>query len=191
MTPGRLRVVSVLAIVAVHGVALLAWTQSWVAVTLADGPQLVALGDAAAPALPALALAGIALAGALTIAGVFFRFVLGLLQVLLGATITITSVLAATDPIAAASASIGEATGLDGTETLQSLVVLATTTAWPWLAAAAGAVGVVLGAFVVVTARRWPESGRKYRAVSLQRAESTTPRVDDWDAISDGRDPTG
>lgn len=190
MNPRRLRIVSVLAIAAMHGAAMLAWTQPWIAVRLAEGQDLAVGGDVAAPALPALALAGLALAGALTIAGPFFRVVLGVLQALIGVTQVITSVLSVADPVAASSAAIGEATGLSGAESLRELVAATSITAWPWVAVVAGGVGVLLGALVLVTFRRWPESARRYRAVGLERAERDTAPSDDWDTLSDGRDPT-
>lgn len=190
MTPRRLRVVSVLAIAAIHGVALLAWTQPWFDVRLAEGQQLTVAGDVAAPALPALALAGLALAGALTIAGPFFRIALGVLQTLLAATVVITSVMAVGDPVSAASAAIGEATGLSGDDTLRQLVASASTSVWPWVAIAAGVIGALLGIAVLLTWRRWPESSRKYRGAVLEPADDQPARPDDWDTLSDGRDPT-
>jgi hypothetical protein len=190
VTARRLRTGSVLAIAALHGLALLAWTQPWVDVHLAEGQQLQAGGDVAAPALPALALAGLALAGALTIAGPFFRIVLGALQTVIGTTVAVTSAFAVTDPVAAAAAVIGEATGLSGDDSLRELVASTTISPWPWVAIAAGVVSVLLGIVVLLSWRRWPTASRKYRAVAFESADDASSRPDDWDALSDGRDPT-
>lgn len=196
---------------------LLAWTQTWVIVTLAadevGGARVVVGGDIAAGGLAALALAGLALVGALSIAGPVFRVVLGALQALIGATVVLTSALAIGAPAGAASRAITDATGVSGDASVQGLVESATLTAWPYFAAAVGAVSFGIGIAIIATVRRWPVATRKYQAARFTGADGapadartfdgsadpgTGPgsparepdAIGDWDALSDGADPT-
>jgi len=189
MSAARLKLLSLLAGAAFAGLTLLAWTQTWFEIVLTDGKSLSVTGEVAAPALTALALTGLVLVGSLSIAGPFFRVVLGSLQTLLGITVALSSVLAIVDPIGASGAAISEATGVAGVQRVDQ-VTSSATTVWPWLALLAGALLIASGIFVVATSKRWPGSSRKYSAVRLAPADGTRSSVDDWDALSDGADPT-
>lgn len=189
MTPRRLKLALLLAGVALSGVVFLGWTQEWFAVALIDGPTLSVAGDVAAPALSTLALTCLVLIGALSIAGPFFRVVLGVLQVLLGATMLLSGVLALSDPVQASAASISDATGIAGAAPVAALVSAVAVSPWPWLSTAAAALVALTGVAVVVTGRRWPGSSRKYSPVRLEPAAERSA-VDDWDSLSDGGDPT-
>ena len=189
MTPRRLKLGILVAGLALSGLVFLSWTQAWLAVALIDGPTLSVAGDVAAPALTTLALTCLVLNGALSIAGPFFRIVLGVLEGLLGVTVVLSGVLALANPVASSAAAISDATGVAGAEPIAALVAGVTVTAWPWVATISGALLVALGAMVVATATRWPGSGRKYSAVRLADPENRDA-VDDWDALSEGTDPT-
>lgn len=188
----RVRTLALLLPVVAASAAFLAWSQVWVTVVLADGRTVDAAGDAAAPAVPPFALAALALVGALALAGPVFRVVLGLLQALLGLGIAVSGGLALADPLAAAVASITEATGVEGLAGIRPLVESATTSLWPVVAIVAGAAAVVIGIGIALTASRWPQRTRRYDTVRL--APSGEPgrvdRLDAWDALSDGDDPT-
>lgn len=188
----RVRTLALLLPVVAASAAFLAWSQVWVTVVLADGRTVDAAGDAAAPAVPPFALAALALVGALALAGPVFRIVLGLLQALLGLGIAVSGGLALADPLAAAVASITEATGVEGLAGIRPLVESATTSLWPVVAIVAGAAAVVIGIGIALTASRWPQRTRRYDTVRL--APSGEPgrvdRLDAWDALSDGDDPT-
>ncbi|GAB3131515.1 Trp biosynthesis-associated membrane protein [Marisediminicola antarctica] len=222
MSSRRLKSTILLAGVVANALILLAWTQTWVIVTLtADelgGAPVIVGGDIAAGGLSALALAGLALVGALSIAGPVFRVVLGALQSLIGATVALTSVVAIGDPAGAASRAITDSTGISGASSVQNLVESATLNAWPWFAAAVGVISVAIGVAIIATVRRWPAATRKYQAARLTGADGSTVDVDtlgagtldgaagpdsvpgaavrepdaigDWDALSDGADPT-
>jgi hypothetical protein len=185
----RLKLVLLLSGLLLSALVFAGWTQEWFAVTLVDGPTLSVAGDVAAPALSALALTCLVLLGALSIAGPVFRVVLGVLQVLLGGTMVLSGVLALVNPVAASSASITDATGIAGDAPVAALVASIAMTAWPVLSTIAAALLALLGVAVVVTARRWPGSGRKYSAVRLSPGGERSA-VDDWDALSSGEDPT-
>lgn len=189
MTPRRLKLSVLLAGIALNGVIFLAWTQEWIAVVLDEGSTLSAAGDVAAPAVSALALSGLVLIGAVAIAGPFFRVVLGVLQVALGATIVLSGMLAILDPAAASGAVVTAATGVAGAETIAGLVASATLGVWPFASTVSAALLIALGVVTVVTSRRWPGSSRKYSAVRTEAVDAGDA-VQDWDALSSGDDPT-
>lgn len=167
---------------------LLAWTQPWFTIELIPSGSVTAAGDVAAPALTALALSGLALAGALTIAGPVFRVVLAVLQIAIGALVVASAAIALTNPIAASASVISALTGVSGASSIAALVSAVGSTAWPYVGLGCGVLLVLLGVAIIVSSRRWPESSRRYQAVRLEKADGSP--VDDWDALSDGRDPT-
>lgn len=188
----RIRMLALLLPVVAAAAAFLSWSQPWVLATLDDGRVVVAGGDVAAPALPPLALAALALVGALALAGPVFRVILGLLQALLGAGIAASGALVLSDPLAAAAPRITEATGVAGVEAVRPLVEALATTTWPGAAIVAGAAAVLIGLAIAATATRWPARSRRYDAVRTAPADGAQrlDRLDAWDALSDGDDPT-
>lgn len=192
MSPRRIRTLSLIAPALVAGLALLSWTQVWVDLELTDGARISAGGDVAAVAVPALALAGLALIAALVLAGPVFRVILGLLQSALGAAILVSALLALTDPIAAGQPAVTALTGVDGDASVRDLVASASTTGWVIACLIAGVLGVLGGLLIAAFARRWPERTRRYETARWEDAEGedTPDRFGDWDALSDGSDPT-
>lgn len=188
----RIRMLALLLPVVAAAAAFLAWSQPWVLATLDDGRVVVAGGDVAAPALPPLALAALALVGALALAGPVFRVILGLLQALLGAGIAASGALVLSDPLAAAAPRITEATGVAGVEAVRPVVEQLATTTWPGAAIVAGAAAVLIGLAIAATATRWPARSRRYDAVRTAPVDGAQrlDRLDAWDALSDGDDPT-
>ncbi len=190
MNPRRLKLTAILLGIVLSALTLLAWTQVWFVVRLETGQALSVAGDVAAPALTALALSGLALAGALVIAGVVFRVILGLLQAALGGLVITSAAIALADPVEASARAITSATGVSGAESVGDLVSAISSTPWPLLTLLFGVLLTLLGLMIVVTARAWPASSRKYQAVRLEEAEGEHSAAGDWDALSDGRDPT-
>ncbi len=190
MTGGRLKLLSLVAIALLAVLLFAAWSQNWFTLTVQGKPFPVS-GQVAGSALSALALASLALIAALAIAGPFFRVVLGILQALLGVCVIVVSAFAIANPVVSATAAITKATGIAGTQSVASLVTATSITAWPVVAIVLGVLLTLLGLAIAPTARSWPESGRKYtrsRLVSPD-ADSLDP-VQEWDALSDGDDPT-
>ena len=188
MNGRRLKLGVILVGLALSGLTLLAWTQQWCAVSLIPEAEVVDGGDVAAPALAALALSGLALIAALTIAGPVFRVALGLLEAAIGSLVVLSAILAIADPITASASAITAVTGVSGSVSVVALVSAVVPTAWPFVALLAGVVVVTVGITIVVSGRAWPQSSRKYQAARLTEADGSP--IGDWDALSDGRDPT-
>jgi len=101
-----------------------------------------------------------------------------------------SAALALADPITASARSISAATGVAGAQSISTLVSHVSASAWPLLSLSFGILLVLLGLAIVATARLWPSSSRKYQAVRLEQADGDRSAAGDWDALSDGRDPT-
>jgi len=193
MNSRRLRLYTILGIPLAGALVLLSATQLWWTVAV-PGREIEVLGTDASPALSALSLTGFALAAALAISGPVFRIILGVLQVALGGTIVFAAFASINDPTQSSTALVTAATGVAGPESVSALIESIALTGWPWLAVAGGALSTLLGLLLLATSRRWPTASRKYQAVRLEaeNPDSTSPRdsVGDWDALSDGTDPT-
>ncbi|MCU1559850.1 Trp biosynthesis-associated membrane protein [Mycetocola sp.] len=194
--PGkRSKYVLILASLILSGLALIAWTQTWLMVELAPGSptsRVAVDGAVAAPALAALALAGLALAAALAIAGHLFRIVLGVLNVVLGGCIALSAVLVLGGPVAASEAAVTNVTGIAGSKSIADLVSGTSLTPWPPIALATGILLAIVGLGIIMTAKRWPSSSRKYSAVRLEPVDGDAmpDSVDSWDDLTRGDDPT-
>jgi len=197
----------VLLVIAASGLALLAWSQVWIDVSVVQGSSTVRLpisGSTAAGALSALALAGIALAGALTIAGPVIRVVLGVLEVLLGFSVSLGAGLAIGNPAAASAAAITKATGIAGNASIQDGVTAAALTPWAFTGFAAGVIMAAAGVGILVTSSRWPGATSRYQAVRFEAADGAPgsppaapagadereDAVITWDGLTRGDDPT-
>lgn len=187
----------VLLIALAGAAALAAATQGWVEIRLFEGAaaasELTVTGQKLNPSLSPVALAALASALVLTIAGPVFRRALGVLVALLGAGIGVLAVSALSDARGQSRWAVAEATGISG-DAQYELVRSVTTTPWPLLAVASGAALVVAGALVIVLGGRWKSAGRKYESSATPAAAGGVPgepdRIADWDALSDGDDPT-
>ena len=193
----RLRLYTILGIALIGILILIATTQPWWTVNLAT-QSLSIPGTVAAPALSALSLADLALAAALAIAGPFFRFVLGVLQLLISFTVVLTSGLSLATPQKASEELISKATGVAGPASIHALIKSVAFAPWGIIAIVLGVLAFGAGIYLLATFRRWPVASRKYQAVRFENANqeangvSTGERdaVIDWDALSEGEDPT-
>jgi uncharacterized membrane protein (TIGR02234 family) len=191
VTAGRLKAYSLVAIVVLAALVFTAWSQTWFTMTVQEKPFTVA-GSVAGSALAPIALASLALVAALAIAGRFFRVVLGVLLALLGVCVIVVSAFAIANPVVAATSAITKTTGVAGGASVQKLVTATSMTAWPVVAIVLGVLLTLLGLAIAPTARSWPASGRKYTRSRLVApdADGLDP-VQEWDALSEGDDPTG
>lgn len=190
-TGRRLKSATILAVLVLSALTFLAWSQSWGTLELVGGTTTEATldvpGSVAAPALSALGLAGIALAGALAIAGPIVRLVLGALEVLLGASVLWSGLLALTDPVAAGASAVTTSTGVAGTSSIRDLVTAGGESPWPAVTVVLGALMALAGILIIVTVRRWPASSRRYQAVTFEAADGrrSTDPSDLVDAFDD------
>lgn len=194
MSGRRLKTASLLCGVALAALALVSWTQTWFVVVLggesAGHPPISAGGDTSAPAVSALAIACLAALGAMAISGRFFRVVLAVLQMVIGACIVLSAVLALSAPVSAVLSLVTEATSVAGASSVARLIDSLAATAWPWVALVAGVLLVALGVAILATARLWPRAGRKYQATRFESADGGDSPESDWDSLSGGSDPT-
>ncbi|NLT25639.1 MAG: Trp biosynthesis-associated membrane protein [Microbacteriaceae bacterium] len=183
---------ALLLLLAGAGLGMLAWTQPWAALRLADGTELAGAGADASPGTMALSAAALAAVAALAIAGPVFRRIMGGLAVAIGALAVWVAL--AVDPFRALGAEVRRHTALADDPAVREAIEAGTggLTAWPVVAAIGGAVVAIAGAVAIATAGRWPASGRRYSSTRLA-ADPAEPesRVDQWDALSAGEDPTG
>ena len=191
MTGGRLKLLSLVGIALLAALIFADWSQTWFTLTVQGKPFPVS-GQIAGGALSALALASLALIAALAIAGRFFRPVLGVLLALLGVCVIAVSAFAIGNPVVTATSAITKATGVAGTQSVERLVSATSLTAWPVVAIVLGVIMTLLGLAIAPTSRSWPDSGRKYTRSRMVAADpDASDPVQEWDALSEGDDPTG
>jgi len=191
VTGGRLKLLSLVGIALLAALIFADWSQTWFTLTVQGKPFPVS-GQIAGGALSALALASLALIAALAIAGRFFRPVLGVLLALLGVCVIAVSAFAIGNPVVAATSAITKATGVAGTQSVERLVSATSLTAWPVVAIVLGVIMTLLGLAIAPTSRSWPDSGRKYTRSRMVAADpDASDPVQEWDALSEGDDPTG
>lgn len=215
----RGRSLSVVGILLSGAVGVISATQTWLTVTRADAAEpLQVSGADAMPLLTPLGLAVLALGAAIAIVGPVLRHVLAVLAAAAAVALGWGSLqLAVAPPLSAVASQVTEATGLAGSEAIESAVAGVTATAWPGVTAAACLLLVAAAGFALVTARRWRTGGRRYRtdtdgrdarahqggqgaghtagpdamppaAGSPERGPADA--VDTWDDLSRGSDPT-
>lgn len=174
--------------------ALIATTQTWVSIDVDAGvgvQQFEASGQGLNPALSPIAVAVLAAAVALTIAGRVFRRVLSVLVVLLGVGLIALVAGVMQDPVASAAGGLAELTGLAGSGNAE-LVTSVSVSAWPVVLGVSGVLACVSGMLVTVLSGRWVTSGQKYEpsAAAVRTQSPGADRISDWDALSDGTDPS-
>jgi hypothetical protein len=196
----RARLLAVVTILAIGALGVISSTQTWLAVTLRQGPDTAVLvpGASAIPVLAPLSLAVLALGAALSIVGLVLRFTFGALTLLIAGVLGwLTAVLVVQRPPSAAAGAVTEATGITGLDAVADLVDEVTLTPWPAVTLIGWIVLMVAGVFVLATARTWRGSGRRYRTDATEAAPSAPSStsapldsIDSWDGLSRGEDPT-
>jgi hypothetical protein len=188
VTPSRLRLVSMAAIVLTAGLAALSWSQTWYVLRLADAAYPVG-GDVAGGALLPLALASLCVLLALGLAGPVFRGILAVLDALLGVCVIVVTGWSLSDPVRASLPALVEATGLSGTaQAFRDQVTATDIGIWPGIGLVAGVLMTLTGVMIALTGRAWPASGSRYTRTRTEASDGDPVR--DWDALSDGDDPT-
>ncbi|MDE0545566.1 Trp biosynthesis-associated membrane protein [Microbacterium sp. C7(2022)] len=217
----RARTLSVSLIVLCGALGVISSTQTWLHVALVDGgsSDLAVAGATAVPVLAPLSLAVLASGLALSIMGMVLRHVFAAMTVLIAiALVWVTAVVVLAIPISAIAATVTEATGIAGEQSVRALVAGVQTTAWPVITLVTSIVLAASGLFALWTARRWGSSGRRYQTEPATAASGVhtphppatsstsdaapgnpkatppagAPRdaIDSWDDLSRGEDPT-
>lgn len=191
----RARLIAVVATVLAGAVGVISSTQTWLAVTLADGAQgaLLVPGAAAVPVLAPLSLAVLALGAALSIVGLVLRYVFGVLTVAIGGILSVLTFQAYAPGVRQVAATVTEATGITGDGAVSALVSSITITPWVAVTHVASVLLFAVGVFVLVTARRWKSAGRRYSTETAAAASAGSrphDAIDNWDGLSRGEDPT-
>lgn len=189
------RRVSMLLVLAGALAGLVATLLPWVTAQVGAGQQLSASADVANPATLALSLAGLAGAAALWLIGRWPRVVLGVLLVLIGiAGVATVATMADAQVLQRA---LERQLQLDPAGALNSGAdLMPVRTFAPWLAMLGGVLLAIGGALTATTAQLWPGGGRRYAVVGGGAASESAAqtkadvRVDQWDALSAGEDPT-
>ncbi len=179
---------AVLGLVAAGALALIAGGQTWARVVVERSAPLPPVestltGGEAVPLVPAAGLVLLASAVALLAVRGVARVAVGLLAAVAGGVLVRSGLRAL-------------AGGVDTGDLRAAEVDL--TSAWPVLAAVAGALAIATGGLVVVRGRSWPGMGRRYEragAESAPRSEGAERTDEDraqdaWKALDRGEDPT-
>jgi hypothetical protein len=185
----RLRLYSILGIAAIAGLSLLTTTQTWWTIHLAVKSIPIA-GTVAAPALAALSLTGLVLAAALALAGPLFRIILAVLQLILAFTMALTSIMSLAGPDQPSASAVSGATGVAGSTSIAALIKSVSFTPWGYVAVVLAFLAFFAGLWLLASSRFWPAATRKYQAVRFEPGSGPRDAVVDWDALSDGTDPT-
>lgn len=190
----RAKLLTLAGIAVAGALALLGGSQSWITFLLPGSHTVEAInGHQVNAALSPVAIAIVAAALALTIAGRVFRRVLGTLVLLLGAGVVAIASGAVVAPLLSAAGRITQLTGIaQGAD--EANVVWIQVSGWVWVTAAAGLIAAVLGALVMLFSGGWGVAGRKYEDTAQPtRGDAGEPkgdRISDWDALSQGEDPS-
>lgn len=174
-------------------VALLSTRQSWAegTATVAGGAfPLTAKGSDVTGVPAALAIVGLAALVAVFAVRRSGRLLVSVLLALSGAGTVVAAVLGAGD-----SSALDEQAAAASGNTAATAVGLSHT-AWPYVAAAGGALILLAGLLAVRYGRLWPAMSGRYERDGAPRPRRTKPvdpdRPEDlWKALDRGEDPTG
>ncbi len=197
--PAPRRTIAAALLLGVSGAALVlyavsrTWAEGEVAVRFGQQTLLsVSARGSDVTAVPgALALVGLAALVAVFAVRRTGRVLVSALLALSGAVTVATAVLGAADS-SALDDDAAQASGLS-----DATAVEVTHTAWPWVAAAGGALLLLAGLLALAKGRDWPGMSSRYEAPGgaraprrAARAEGQDRSADLWRALDRGEDPT-
>lgn len=191
----RARLIGVVGFLIAGATGLISSTQTWLLVSLTDGATepLAIAGASAVVLLAPLSLTALALGAALSIVGRILRPVFGVIGAALGIALAVlTAPIAFDAPVSAVASEVAAVTGIRGDSAIAELVAGITVTPWPAVTLVAAVLMAAAGIWVLATARRWPEGGKRYQSERVGRRRSGEPldAIDSWDDLSRGGDPT-
>lgn len=169
-------------------------TITWVTYSLEPGSaaftELRVSGTAGLTPLMPILVALLAITITLTIVRPIPRLILGVLIAVLTVWVAVKSIglllSGSAGAIAFGSQQLAEATGFAATEHAR-IVNGVTVSLWPLVTFILAVIIGLLGLAIVLFGRGWATGGRKYQ-VKLKRQQND--RISDWDALSDGQDPS-
>jgi uncharacterized membrane protein (TIGR02234 family) len=200
------RRLAVLLILAGALLVILASTRTWASIGLRDLTGLTDLsvpGRKAAPAGLPIGLAALAGMFVLATAGRWIRITVALALVVGGIYVALRSIQVSNDAMAALTDQLRDSMGIFTSDNVIGASALsamfantqAHVTAWPWVAAAGGALIALAGLVVLVRGSSWPAPGQRFERAPAGAAPSRPAPASDspagtWDALSRGEDPT-
>lgn len=194
-------------LIAIALLGVIASTQTWVSYSLDPAtsivPQLDVSGVDAQPLAFALFLAaGAAIFAALLVTG-WLRAALFAGTALLGGLAALVSAQILGTRTSAGRARLTEVLGLSDTQSLDAALLGVTFTAWIFVTVALGILLTVMAVIAMITAKSWQASGRRYTRAGTQGARASRTsnvtdhgvepqgnRIEEWDALTEGSDPT-
>jgi uncharacterized membrane protein (TIGR02234 family) len=189
MTARREMTVTALAVVVGAVLVLLAVSQTWMTVAWAapDYPQVRVRLDGGDASPVARACGYVALAGLVALVATrrSGRRVVGALLTLAGLGVVVACGFFWWLGDVVADSALTHAAG-ESTLTASDVTTTVTTTPWPFLAAAGGALIIGAGAWALVRGPGWPALGLRYDAPTARRYAEDDP----WVALDKGEDPT-
>lgn len=176
-------------------------SQTWfVVVFLSDAGIAVdaALsGNVIAPLSFALSVASLAAFGAVLLTRGPFRTVLFAIMGILATLSAWVSVSTITNPIASSSSQLTELSGISGVESLSALIERVDVMVWSVLTVVSAILLGVVSVICAFTSHNWhgrqAERFRTSRSTESQSQRSNAGsdgRIDDWDALTTGEDPS-
>jgi uncharacterized membrane protein (TIGR02234 family) len=194
-------VLAVLSVLAGAAIVLVAESRGWAGVPVSGVPGrsvVTADGRLVAPGTGALALVAAAGALAMAIAGRWARLLVAGLLLLAGTAVAGLAIAVLHAPGDAVKPAVATATGTVG----RPLDGAASATGWPVLCVVGAVLIAAGGATGLIRGRSWPGPSRKYEpapdggageragAPSTSAASERDERLDAWDRLSLGDDPT-
>jgi hypothetical protein len=173
------------------GVVLLAVTRTWVTVQAPSAgvalDSIKVSGTDAAAGVLALAVVALVCSLAAGITGRVARWIIGVIQGLVGVGVIGFTIPVLRDPALASTARTSESYGVQRLAEDSYAVSV-----WPWLAMIGGILVVAMAVVLIVAGRGWKHAKRFERHTSGHAVVTpeTMDDVDRWDAFTDGDDPT-
>jgi hypothetical protein len=181
---------AVLAVLALALAAGASTAGSWVRAVgtsaLSGSVPLAVSGASAAPVVPATALVIAAAGAAIALAGRAGRWVVVAVVGLGGLGVAAAAVAVLADPVSRAEAAARAQTGVG------DVSGPVTTTAGPWVALVVGLVGIAVAVLLARSSSRWSAPSRRHEvaAAATPAAGLAPDERADWDALTDGTDPS-
>ena len=177
---------------------LLAWSQSWVNLTISFSASLVPQqlsGEVVAPALPGLVFLNIASIAVIAISGKLLRKILSGVLMLSGLGIFVISVNVISDPVQSSLSQLSIISGINNPDELIALVEESLVTPWPFISAVSSLILIATSVIIFFTSAKWISSSRKYDTSSqvpttVDSAPQSEKNISQWDTLSQGSDPT-